>query len=90
MAVPEARKNSMMGQNPPAYVLGLIRTGQPLSLVNAFESPIYSKKGFVENSIQALENHFEHVKQTYNIESNEFRIPELDLNEFCKGVLNYA
>ena len=66
MAVPTARKNSMFGFNPPAYVLGLRREGQPLSLVNAFEKPVQSSnQGYISNSIDALKAHWDVLCQTY-------------------------
>jgi CRISPR system Cascade subunit CasC len=47
LAVPEARKNSMSGLTLPSYVLGLRKHSQPLSLANAFETPIKSSaKGY--------------------------------------------
>ncbi len=54
-AVPNARKNSMFGHNPPEFILGLRREGQPLSLANAFEKPVTGgKDGYVATSEQAL------------------------------------
>ncbi len=65
MAVPTARKNSMFGYNPPACILGLNRTGQPLSLVNAFEAPIYNKQGYIGKSIEAMKAHWNTLAETY-------------------------
>jgi CRISPR system Cascade subunit CasC len=89
LAVPNARHNSMFGNNPPDHVLGLVRTGQPLSLVNAFENPIRPKNGFVEPSNEAMTNHFEKLKKTYDglgIDSEE-RIPPKSLKEFITALL---
>lgn len=85
LAVPAARKNSMFGHNPPAYVLGLRRTGQPLSLVNAFESPVRSSHGYVEASIAALDGHWHKLAETYCLQSqvqSAARIPEMNLDQF--------
>lgn len=85
LAVPAARKNSMFGHNPPAYVLGLRRTGQPLSLVNAFETPVRSSQGYIENSIVALNNHWNKLADTYCLKNqvqNAVSIPESNLDEF--------
>ncbi len=65
LAVPNARKNSMFGQTPPGYVLGLARTGQPLSLANAFEAPVPPRRGYLEPSYEAMKKHFELLKQVY-------------------------
>jgi len=66
LAVPNARKNSMFGYNPPAYVLGLRRSGQPISLVNAFERPVRAgRDGYVEPSATALREHWSSLKERY-------------------------
>jgi len=86
LAVPDARKNSMNGHNPPAYVLGLYKNkGQPMQLINAFEKPIWSKDGLVNKSIEALKAHHAVLKKTWNVSvAAEVAIPDLDLNTFCK------
>jgi CRISPR system Cascade subunit CasC len=89
LAVPNARRNSMFGNNPPDHVLGLVRTGQPLSLVNAFENPVRPKNGYVDPSNVAMTNHFEKLKTTYgglgiNV---EVRLPEKNLQAFIDGLL---
>lgn len=89
MAVPTARKNSMFGFNPPAFVLGLRREGQPLSLANAFETPVPSRNGSgcVEPSKEALTNHWEIIKNTYCFKATEIRLPEKNLNDFIQGLM---
>lgn len=85
MAVPEARKNSMFGINPPEYVLGINRTGQPLSLVNAFEKPIRSKDGYVSQSIEALIAKWTHLEATYCLKDQvkkQVEMPEKNLDAF--------
>lgn len=85
MAVPEARKNSMFGVNPPEYVLGLNRTGQPLSLVNAFEKPIRSKDGYVSQSIEALNAKWTDLATAYCLEDQvkkQVEMPEKNLDVF--------
>jgi len=90
LSVPGARKNSMMSFNPPEYVLGTIREGQPVSLANAFENPVTSAgKGFVAPSIQALEEKFQWMEKTYGFTSIiEKKIPEIGINEFCEGLVS--
>ncbi len=90
LSVPGARKNSMMGFNPPEYVLGSIREGQPVSLANAFENPMVGKgKGFVAPSIQALEEKFQWMEKTYGFKSIvEKKIPEVGIDEFCEGLVS--
>jgi CRISPR system Cascade subunit CasC len=86
LAVPQARKNSMFGHNPPAYVLGLQRQGQPLSLVNAFETPIRGSGGYVQCSIEELKKHWETLKKLYGLEATEIELPPKSLNEVVQGI----
>jgi CRISPR system Cascade subunit CasC len=77
LAVPGARKNSMFGFNPPAFVLGLRRRGHPLSLVNAFEEPIKARgEGYIKPSIERLESHLRALREAYALPADvEERIP---------------
>jgi CRISPR system Cascade subunit CasC len=69
LANPSARKNSMFGQGLPSYVLAVKRSGQPLSLANAFEKPIEAKRGsgFIEPSIAALKKEWADLKVAFGI-----------------------
>ncbi len=69
-AIPKARKNSMFGYSLPAYALGVVRRGQPLSLVNAFETPVVAGKdgGYLENSVAKLEEHRAKLDSIYNLD----------------------
>lgn len=71
-AVPKARKNSMFGYSLPEYALGLVRDGQPLSLVNAFETPVTAGKdgGYLEKSVAKLEAHREKLVKTYGLQKD--------------------
>jgi CRISPR system Cascade subunit CasC len=90
LAVPNARKNSMMGFNPPEYVLGTIREGQPVSLVNAFEKAVKpGQGGYVEESVKRMEDKFQWMGKTYGFKpSVALRIPETGLDDFCKGLVD--
>ena len=70
LANPAARKNSMFGQGLPSYVLAVKKTGQPLSLANAFEKPVEAKRGsgFVEPSIIALKKEWGDLKAAFGID----------------------
>ena len=69
LANPSARKNSMFGQGLPSYVLAVKRSGQPLSLANAFEKPVEAKRGsgFIEPSIAALKKEWADLKAAFGI-----------------------
>ncbi len=89
IAVPNARKNSMLGHNLPVYILGLCRTGQPLSLVNAFEKPVESKNGFIGPSIETLERHWENLKKLYALDENiksASKLPPDDIEKLIEKV----
>ena len=87
MAVPAARKNSMFGFNPPAYVLGVRREGQPLSLANAFEEPVRGSGGYVAESKQKLMAHWEFLKKTYNLSGDKIQVPPDDLDTFLDKLM---
>lgn len=71
LAVPNARKNSMFGHNPPGAVLGLVRSGQPLSLANAFERPIRSRNGYLESSCRALDEHYLALQTAFSLPAQQ-------------------
>lgn len=91
VAVPTARKNSMFAFNPPVYVLGLKRIGQPLSLVNAFEKPVKkSFNGYVGESIERMKKQWETLAKTYCLKKNvlsETSIPEKDIDTFISELM---
>jgi CRISPR system Cascade subunit CasC len=88
LAVPSARHNSMFGHNPPQFVLGLVRRGQPLSLCNAFEDPIRPRNGYLQPSQAALESHYASLTKTYGLKADqEVRIPDTSLEEFVTALL---
>jgi CRISPR system Cascade subunit CasC len=85
MAVPGARKNSMNAATLPFAVLGIRKDkGQPIQLVNAFESPVKaSGKGLADASRQAMETEHKKLKETWGIETaKEVWMPETNLNAF--------
>jgi len=68
-AVPHARKNSMFGFTLPQCATALVRRGQPLSLVNAFEVPVRIERGggYVQPSCKAMVKHYEELDKTYGV-----------------------
>ena len=89
MAVPKARKNSMFGFNPPAYVLGVRRAGQPISLVNAFEKPVVADKdGYVKPSEEELKKHWVELKELYCLKTEaESELPPDNLDALIGKLL---
>jgi CRISPR system Cascade subunit CasC len=94
LAVPSARKNSMNAQNPPVFVLGIVKDkGQPVQLINAFESPVKPERGggYIAASIETLNKHHESLKTTWGIQTAaELSIPTIGLDEFCKGIVAHV
>lgn len=88
LAIPTARHASMNAHNPPAYALGIYKDhGQPMQLVNAFEKPVWSKQGFIEESVEKLKAHHTAMKKTWNIETTtEVAMPDVDLKTFCENL----
>jgi CRISPR system Cascade subunit CasC len=63
-AVPSARQNAMNANCEVGYALGLYRDkGQPLQLVNAFESPVRPFNGLLLPSIRAMLLHYGDLKE---------------------------
>lgn len=90
-AIPGARQNSMNGATLPAEVLGLRKEkGQPLQLINAFESPIKaSNRGYADPSREKMLKHFEDLKRLWNIESSvESLLMEDGLHSFLDKLLS--
>jgi CRISPR system Cascade subunit CasC len=92
MAVPGARKNSMNAHTLPSFVLGIFKsTGQPVQLINAFESPVRPKSGLLDASVEALRAHHAKLKETWGIAcAAELSIPEVTLNAFCEGLTQHV
>jgi len=91
-AVPGARKNSMNANTLPSYVLGTFKsTGQPVQLINAFEKPITARAGLLDVSIEALKNHHEALKTTWDIHCDtEVAIPDTNLKAFCAALTKHV
>jgi CRISPR system Cascade subunit CasC len=72
LAVPTAKQNSMNGHSLPEFALGLVSTGQPFQLANAFEKPVQAKgEGWLQPSVEALERHFGKLKTVFSLEAFE-------------------
>lgn len=92
MAVPGARQNSMNAHTLPGYVLGLYKSaGQPVQLVNAFESPVRTRSGLLDSSVDALKAHHEALKKTWDLRCDtEVALPDVPLAEFCAALTRHV
>ncbi len=91
-AVPGARKNSMNANTLPGFVLGIYKSaGQPVQLVNAFESPVCPKSGLLELSVEALKTHHAKLKDTWDIKCDtEVILPDVNLKAFCQALTQHV
>lgn len=87
-AVPVARKNSMNAATLPSHVLAVVREkGHPVQLVNAFEKPVWTRGGLMEESVSRLEQEYAHLKETWGLEASlECRMPEHSLSALLEEV----
>lgn len=92
MAVPGARKNSMNAHTLPGYVLGTYKSkGQPVQLVNAFESPVRPRGGLLDASVEALKAEHAKLKETWGLTCDtEVAIPDTHLNAFCEALTSHV
>ena len=85
-AIPGARKNTMNSNTLPVYVLSVVREkGHPIQLVNAFENPIKSTQGYIDESIKRLNAEYADLKETWSIEGSAKVIIKMSLKEQLNG-----
>lgn len=73
LAEPSGKQNSFAAHNPPEFVMvSIVTGGQPMNLLNAFEKPIFSKKGLTFCSAEALTDKATALKQAYSRETEDF------------------
>lgn len=66
-AIPSGHQNGFAAHTRPAAVMAVVRQGQPVSLVDAFEAPIAPKGGasLLENAVKALDVHWADLTKMY-------------------------
>jgi len=66
-AIPSGHQNGFAAHTRPAAVMAIVRQGQPVSLVDAFEDPIAPKGGrsLLENAVKALDTHWADLAKMY-------------------------
>lgn len=90
MAVPPARKNSMMANTLPGYILGIARRGAPLSLANAFEIPVKGG-GLLEKAKENLRKHWDELRKLYGISVEcESVLPEKTLDQVIGELVEHV
>lgn len=66
-SLPSGKQNSFAAHARPDFVLATVRTGQPLSLANAFEVPVKptQKTGLVEESVNKMHAYLDEMEGMY-------------------------
>lgn len=66
-AVPSGHQNSFAAHTLPALVILTVRSGQPFSLVDAFEQAVRPKAGksILENAVERLGGHWSEIETMY-------------------------
>ncbi len=68
LAIPSGKQNAFAAQNPPDFVLGVVRKdGQSWSLANAFETPVKPGRdgGLMPASVEKLKAYWEKLTKVY-------------------------
>jgi len=74
-AIPTGHQNGFAAHSLPAAVMIVVRKGQPISLVDAFENPIAPKggKSLLENAVSKLDGHWAELCKMYGEKSVVFK-----------------
>jgi CRISPR system Cascade subunit CasC len=65
-AIPTGKQTSMAAQNPPSFIMAIVRDDNMWSLANAFATPIKQEQGnLIGNSITSLVKYWDVLKNTY-------------------------
>ena len=79
-SVPNARKNSMNAATLPHEVLGIRKDkGQPLQLINAFETPVSSAgKGYAATSLNVMTQHLESIEKVWGTQGKKHTLTQTE------------
>jgi len=74
-AIPTGHKTGFAPHTRPAAVMIVVREGQPISLVDAFENPIAPEggKSLLENAVSKLDSHWAELCKMYGDKSVVFK-----------------
>ncbi len=90
LAIPSGKQNSFAAQNPPDFMLGVVRKdGQSWSLANAFETPIKptSEGGLMSASIKKLNEYWAKLSKVYGGDGITSATLSLDGDDNMEGWL---
>jgi CRISPR system Cascade subunit CasC len=74
-AIPTGHQNGFAAHSLPTVVMVVVRKGQPISLVDAFENPVAPRSGksLLENAITKLDSHWSDLSKMYGEKSVVFK-----------------
>jgi CRISPR system Cascade subunit CasC len=74
-AIPTGHQNGFAAHSLPAAVMVVVRNGQPVSLVDAFENPVAPKgnTSLLENTVSKLDRHWAELTKMYGEKSVVFK-----------------
>ena len=89
LSVPGARQNSMNAGTLPHEVLGIRKPkGQPLQLINAFETPVKANgQGFAAASLEAMNDHLASLEKTWGSQGEKHLLTQQGLETFLDNLL---
>ncbi|MDO4671129.1 MAG: type I-E CRISPR-associated protein Cas7/Cse4/CasC [Aerococcus sp.] len=64
-SMPTGKQNSYANRTLPSTVLVTFRTDQPINLVGAFEKPVVSDRGYMEESVERLANQYKNYSSMF-------------------------
>lgn len=73
-AIPTGHQNGFAAHSLPAAVMIVVRDGQPVSLVDAFEDPVVPEKGksLLANAVSKLDGHWADITKMYGSKAVKF------------------
>jgi CRISPR system Cascade subunit CasC len=80
-AIPTGKQNSFAAQNPPDFIMAVVRNNGAWSLANAFVKPIKEGGSLVADSIRALVDYWDKLNTAYGSETIRVR-NALSLSDF--------
>ncbi|QLL78305.1 type I-E CRISPR-associated protein Cas7/Cse4/CasC [Ligilactobacillus saerimneri] len=63
LSMPTGKQNTFANKTVPGYVMATVHSDTPVNLVSAFETPVRSRQGYMEQSIEKLEQEYDDVQQ---------------------------
>jgi CRISPR system Cascade subunit CasC len=91
VAIPSGKQNSFAAQNPPDFMLGVVRRdGQSWSMANAFETPVKPGRegGLMSASIEKLTAYWQKLNKVYGSDGVTTSTLSLEGEETMDGWVN--